>query len=72
MKQRTLEFEPGDVVHVHHIPNTLGIVAKSGFYHKVLNGTREKVWFADVYWVKEGATRRLNQRYLEHYNPEIL
>jgi hypothetical protein len=70
MKQRILEFEPGDVVTDLYTAVEVGVVCKSGFHYKVRNGTREKVWFADVYWVKEGTTRRTNQHWITHYNPE--
>ena len=74
MKQRTLEFEPGDLVYEHTLPplgcRGIGIVTESSFYHKNRNGTRAKVWFADVYWPADGTTRRIKQHWLSHYKPE--
>jgi len=74
MKQRTLEFEPGDLVREDsrkaYARHGIGIVAKSGFYHKNRHGTKEKIWFAVVYWPDEGTTQRINQHWLEHYKPE--
>jgi hypothetical protein len=73
MKQRTLEFEPGDLVYERlgdPYPHGIGIVTESSFYHKNRHGTKEKVWFAVVYWPDEGTTQRINQHWLEHYKPE--
>lgn len=74
MKQRTLEFEPGDLVCENSIRINgrpgIGIVTESSFYHKNRNGTRVKIWFADVYWPDDGTTRRIKQHWLEHYKPE--
>ena len=74
MKQRTLEFEPGDLVcDVYTSRNYnvgVGIVTESSFYYKNRHGTKEKVWFADVYWPADGTTRIISQHWLEHYKPE--
>jgi len=69
MRQRTLEFEPGDLVFAEQRPG-IGIVTKSSFYHKNRHGTKEKIWFADVYWPDEGTTQRINQYWIAHYSPE--
>jgi len=69
MKQRTLEFEPGDLVFAEQ-RHGIGIVTKSSFYHKNRHGTKEKIWFADVYWPDEGTTQRINQYWIAHYSPE--
>jgi hypothetical protein len=72
MKQRTLEFEPGDLVRDAYTDRDygVGIVTESSFYHKNRHGTKEKIWFAVVYWPDEGTTQRINQHWLEHYKPE--
>lgn len=73
MKQRTLEFEPGDLVYERlDALKTLGfgIVTESSFYYKNRHGTKEKIWFAVVYWPDEGTTQRISQHWLAHYKPE--
>ena len=73
MKQRTLEFEPGDLVYEDILPThrgSIGIVTESSFYYKNLNGTRAKVWLTDVYWPTDGTTRTIKQHWLSHYKPE--
>jgi hypothetical protein len=75
MKQRTLEFEPGDLVcDVYTSRNYnvgVGIVTESSFYYNIgIHGTKKKIWFAVVYWPDEGTTQRINQHWLEHYKPE--
>ena len=73
MKQRTLEFEPGDLVceRLGALKSLgFGIVTESSFYYKNRHGTKEKVWFADVYWPADGTTRIISQHWLEHYKPE--
>jgi hypothetical protein len=83
MKQRTLEFEPGDLVGLSLDGTTtigrhsasasgnygfIGVVTKSSFFR----GKTKKVWFADVYWPHNGTTQTIHQQFLAHCKPENL
>lgn len=86
MKQRTLEFEPGDMVGMSLDGVTIdrystsisgnygfiGVVTKSSFFRQNEYGKTKKVWFADVYWPHNGTTQTIHQKFLAHYKPETL